>query len=397
MYIPAQSITILSSSELLIDLKGLIGNEIRVSITESSCNVYLQEASGNCEEIVLGFPLYIREYRKDLKHPMNAFVNKFPQILKSRISQHQYYQIELINIVLQNSDAADLFNTSPILLVLILIHLNENNQTLSIDNLVLFKRKIILREILGFGDRKHIAFLQKIKLHNGDKFEISLIIEALKSDEIILSLCHWIDVPIQTIYILTRYPFLKETKLLSYYSNLPIKQGIITDLSCINDITEVYKDTQALGNKIGVKNNLSQIMSNIRTPEKLDELHDNWIVKSNLNSNEFDDIIFKNIPEINSKFIVPIISYKELINEGIEMENCIATYKRKILKQESFIYKVLFPERATLEVRKSTIKQKLILVEMKLKGNLIPSKESIKEVRDIVENTYLLKEEPINE
>ena len=63
------------------------------------------------------------------------------------------------------------------------------------------------------------------------------------------------------------------------------------------------------------------------------------------------DIAFPSPPVKGSEFIVPVTSARELVKEGREQHNCVASYmKRVALQQRVFIYRVLWPERCTLSV-----------------------------------------------
>jgi len=48
--------------------------------------------------------------------------------------------------------------------------------------------------------------------------------------------------------------------------------------------------------------------------------------------------------------IVPICTAEELVAEGREQSNCVATYAERVQSRQTFIYRVLKPERATLSI-----------------------------------------------
>src|SRR5262249_8341668 len=52
--------------------------------------------------------------------------------------------------------------------------------------------------------------------------------------------------------------------------------------------------------------------------------------------------------------IVPIRTLEELIAEGREQNNCVATYAQRVQHRGVFIYRVLKPERATLSIVQSS-------------------------------------------
>jgi len=58
-------------------------------------------------------------------------------------------------------------------------------------------------------------------------------------------------------------------------------------------------------------------------------------------------------PVPGTKNIIPITSRKSLIREGRAQHNCVAGYHAKIFGGRTYIYRVLRPERATLELERS--------------------------------------------
>lgn len=66
---------------------------------------------------------------------------------------------------------------------------------------------------------------------------------------------------------------------------------------------------------------------------------------------------------------------KELIQEGIEMNHCVAGYVENIMKGRYFVYKVLSPQRATLGL--FVINGKLTVDQVKLKNNQKVSKSTL--------------------
>ena len=55
-------------------------------------------------------------------------------------------------------------------------------------------------------------------------------------------------------------------------------------------------------------------------------------------------------PLRGTKNIVPILTVEDLVQEGMEQDNCVATYLERVRKRTTFVYRVLRPERATLSI-----------------------------------------------
>lgn len=57
-------------------------------------------------------------------------------------------------------------------------------------------------------------------------------------------------------------------------------------------------------------------------------------------------------PVPGTETIVPITCKAELVKEGDEQGNCVASYERRIIEGNAYIYKVLAPDRSTLSIVK---------------------------------------------
>jgi hypothetical protein len=57
------------------------------------------------------------------------------------------------------------------------------------------------------------------------------------------------------------------------------------------------------------------------------------------------------LPGIKGR-IVPLHTQAELVAEGREQKNCVATYSAGVVARSCYIYKVLYPSRATLCIRR---------------------------------------------
>ena len=66
------------------------------------------------------------------------------------------------------------------------------------------------------------------------------------------------------------------------------------------------------------------------------------------------DVVLPKPPIHGTEKIVPILTSKELREEGQQQKNCVGTYVSKVRTGQSFIYRVLEPERATLEIIKTS-------------------------------------------
>jgi len=67
-------------------------------------------------------------------------------------------------------------------------------------------------------------------------------------------------------------------------------------------------------------------------------------------ANSWASPVFPPPPFPGNQDIQPIMTHEELLREGLEMEHCVGSYKSRVMREECYIYRVLSPMRATLEI-----------------------------------------------
>ena len=91
--------------------------------------------------------------------------------------------------------------------------------------------------------------------------------------------------------------------------------------------------------------------------DSMEELHDLHMVRIDRliradNKKLISDTPFPAPPIQGNEVIVPITTARELAEEGKEQRNCALSYSARIYRGQSYVYKVLGPERATLSLEK---------------------------------------------
>ncbi len=79
--------------------------------------------------------------------------------------------------------------------------------------------------------------------------------------------------------------------------------------------------------------------------------HDELVAEMNLKGlSEQEHLVFPPPPIPGHATIVPLTAPAMLLEEGREQENCVAAYAKRVAVGNGFIYRVLAPERATLQI-----------------------------------------------
>ena len=93
----------------------------------------------------------------------------------------------------------------------------------------------------------------------------------------------------------------------------------------------------------------------IQSRERLQAMHDEVSVEYRRHNPPVEEsVALPRAPLRGTPDIIPIHTVGELIAEGRDQDNCVATYIDQVRKRRVFIYRVLKPERATLSIVRGT-------------------------------------------
>ncbi len=124
-------------------------------------------------------------------------------------------------------------------------------------------------------------------------------------------------------------------------------------------IAKIADDTCNLGALLGIPD-AHLIVRRISAPRDLEHLHRRWTERANLARNRedldrlaatFGTRVFPPPPIPSTAAIVHVGTLDALLAEGQEMHHCVVAYARACFGRTSAIFRVLAPERATLELR----------------------------------------------
>ena len=122
--------------------------------------------------------------------------------------------------------------------------------------------------------------------------------------------------------------------------------------------------------------------------QKLDEWHqeiwERWVEKNPPLPKTFPAPPIAGCPTIQ-----PILDANGLIEEGKQQSNCVGCYANRVRARQTFIYRVLAPERATLSIVLGHGGQ-WVIEELKLRSNQACSHLTKKHVTDWLENRPLI-------
>jgi hypothetical protein len=145
---------------------------------------------------------------------------------------------------------------------------------------------------------------------------------------------------------------LKESPLLDWILERP-HESSYKAAAVVHRVACNWSDTIRLARQLG-DNSALHALIRCRTGEELLELHDLLTERVNERvrkaQREKEERPFPEPPVPGCEEIVPIRTFDDLAEEGLFMRHCVVSYASSVRAGRSYIYKVLSPQRATLEI-----------------------------------------------
>jgi hypothetical protein len=315
---------------------------------------------------------------KDL--PIYQFLHQVPSWILDKIKHYHHMQFLLLQLLSINKNARELFEHSPTILWLLVIEIQNNHYSeATLNKLLNQKRQVILASLYQLSTPEQIKFINKISFYMGGIKEFNRIRQVIMSYDIIKAFRHWDNIPVQVLFIIDQYPKLLGTQLLKNafsgeYHNyinsiLEFKEtyGLLLDIERMSEILQL--------NEVASPNNRQYKKLKNKTAVK--KMHDKMVDKINkdpLLKTEYG-IGFPKPPIQGNDTIIHIDNAYELKTEGRELCHCVGSYTDLARQGHSAYYKIMTPERGTVEIYLQG--EKYIISQFKLAHNKNPSKQSI--------------------
>ena len=340
-----------SDGNFYIDIRSRLDVYLKYSPWENGLNVFrYQNARWEPEHRDPDLPLVSEAHVNSPDLPVYHFIKQIPENVRSRILSFNYLQTTMLQLAARSGKALELLVDIPILLWLIAEKYHNHNWSLEKCDIVLEKnRKSILKETLNTGTKADIKFLKKIKLMHGEQDELKVIKTAILKKEQGRYLKHWQTIPVQVIALLQRFPNLSEASFLRMITT-KMYDRIADGIADSYRICKLWDDIYHMGSVLNIEN-LPAVLNQTKTIDALQKTHDRWMERLHRKETIISNGKSFRPPLIpGNKNIYPILTFEDLLAEGKFMHHCVGGYVDKINSSESYIYRVLSPERATLEI-----------------------------------------------
>lgn len=298
------------------------------------------------------------------------FSQSIPPEVINNVGLILYDQLALLQWVAQDQRAYELQCVAPVLLWLLYDvrtnnsqydEMHTNRELVCSDNVLDQKRRVIFEGIFGWSSRSAIRVLSRIQVTAGSEEELSWIRGFFSSPANLEYVRHMKVIPVYLMSIVLDHgPKVKNKFFCRFFvENYPGGWGEISRK--IKSYLGLLEDSRRMITELCSGDSVQRELDRMETKgslTKLQKIHDRLVVQLNLMyvQKEAEDLIpelgeYPSPPYQGTDEIVPLRSYQQLIDEGVEMEHCVAGYAKMVAKGRCFIYKVISPERATLELK----------------------------------------------
>ncbi len=280
--------------------------------------------------------------------------------------------------------AAQLQHTAPTLLWLLI-----GRQQLvgwpdrHVRQLLKSSRTHILSAVCGVGYRSAIRWLTRLELTSYNLDEFNTLINGLRAEMHRSPWAQGEHIPIHWVGAALEHLEIQSTRAFKAYC-VQTQSDSASFQDQLRQQGRFWRDALKVAEVLGIKD--AQVaLKRSRDFAAVRRLHDRWTDRLNQRQAQVvsGQTLFPPPPVPGTDKIHPITSLEDLQAEGRLMHHCITVYQPKILARESYIYRMLEPERATIELR---IEGNAITVgQISLAYNALPSdatKEAVLAWRD---------------
>jgi len=279
------------------------------------------------------------------------FLSRIPADIRHRVQHYTFAQANLLRWLAINGYARELFESAPLLCWMLIARQQQQGWPEShVEKLLKSSRTQVLSAISGIGQKSALKWLAKIQLDRASSHECSLLVDALRMN-FHRSLCaaqpkiqmHWIRYA-------TRYEALSSSRAFSKYC-VDNPQETSDFRHVVSQHARFWDDAIAVARVLGIEDAHIALQRCVDL-DSVRRLHDRWTDRMNQRQAlvVHGATPFPETPIPGNETIHPITSLEDLQAEGRLMHHCVSVYEPAIRKGECYIYRILKPERATIEV-----------------------------------------------
>lgn len=325
----------------------------------------------------------------DPAHPIARFAANIPQHITEIVGDYGCDQLAMFHVCSWSSRALDMLESAPTLLWYLAPHLASGMTGGAIHDLLGEKRHVLLGRVCGRNEPWLARFIAKLHPPAGYHSARETLDRLLATPHALETLRH---------RSLITWGLLKIAAENMHMFCFPAGRRLFRENIALNELrkraracSSLLVDTAKLGQQLGVAG-YGSLINACKIYAQIARLHERWsdqvlYINSLRTAGEKNDS-FPAPPLAGSQHIEPITTLYDLLVEGKVMRHCIDVHESDIRSGKSYIYRVLYPERATLEMR-ITPRQGWMVRRLKTSGGRVPRMETKRFVQMWLKNSQL--------
>lgn len=261
-----------------------------------------------------------------------------PAPILQRLGPYTNSEFTILYLCSQYPAVYDLFVSAPTLVWLLVQQARRREwPERQVEALCRQKRTQILQACRFPAKRFAVNLLSRLKLKQFGDVELTAI-RALLWRHNCQKLNHLPQIDERLLQLLFRYPELTDSHLAMTY--LPEAWSL--------QAWGLIEDCQRMAAQLGVRNMLERI-GRCKHQDQLRQLHDSLVTRINNNkTTRLPDVDYGPPPFAGTEHIIPITTSTELSAEGRQQRHCVAAYHANIFRGRYYVYRITYPQRATL-------------------------------------------------
>jgi len=314
-------------------------------------------------------------------HPVRAYYDTLPNNAALTLRQFASHQCRLLHVLRQYPLSEELAASAPILCWAASSLLGTSPTKGEIGALFGSRRNLILEKFCGVGRAYHLKFLMKIRDFSYQHEDLLLLKGMLRDDPLMFKLRHVRAVNWPVLRLFYKQPYILEMKCaLDCLSASNCRDAFMF----LGKVGMYIRDIRRMCQTASLEYPWTRICA-MKNAFQIKKLHDALAIE--LNRKNKAAIIEKYGEDLppsplkGTETIVHISQVRELLAEGEEMAHCVGGYVERVMSGDVYIYRILEPERATMELERMP-DGKFRIVQVKSCKNGDVSNEALQLLKD---------------
>ena len=379
---------------ILLPYNGLTPNDsLRLELPENAGHIRVRPKSGGYRSYVrrgktwhkeiTDFSLLHDEYwMYNNSHCIVRFTAEFPAEIASGPSPFFSDQLAMAQLCATSERATQMLRDSPVLFWFLTPYLHQfpGLDARALQQIFSEKRHVLLSRYFPQIEPWVIRFIQRLPKPQNCNTARLLLMRMLANQHALRALRHCKNPTWELLALAC-----KRQDVFSLRCGKWILSGISGPHGKAHALVELYEDTIQLGRELGI-DNLAAMLKSCKSADKLLALHATWANCFNKQAPTLrvrqSGKQFPLLPFPGNDIILPITTSYELLMEGNTMHHCVGAYSDRIRSGKSYIYKVMAPQRATLELRLCDSEEWWSIEQLKCHCNRTPEDHTFQQIEE---------------